>query len=502
MIAGPLALVAAIALAAAIADSAASLPLRHLYLLPAGWAALRGGAQAAGLIGLLAGLLQGLQVLPVIERSGLGSGAVDGLVALAAPLVFGLVLGNLVDQARQRGAQLEALLEIQRALAADAPLEPRLERAVRLIRRALQAEGAALVLHAGPGAPAVVASPASAGFDQGSVAGWMLDWGSPALLADLDGDVRLGSCTARGATPRRGLVVPLAAGASSLGVLAIERAGDLGPGACRLAREMALHLALAVDNAQLTLQQRRFAQELEDKVAQATRRLREIDQAKSEFLSVVSHELRTPLTALQGFSELLLERAVPPDRARRYLGHVRGEAQRLGRIVADLLDLSRIEAGRALELRCERLDLAELVERNVEIFACQHPRHRFEGQVASELPPVWADRDALDRMLKNLLSNAVKYSPRGGRVRVAAGLDRPGTVELVVEDEGVGIAADALPRIFDRYVRIPHPDTAAAKGLGLGLHVVRSLAEAHGGAVEVESLPGKGSRFRVLLPVQ
>lgn len=181
---------------------------------------------------------------------------------------------------------------------------------------------------------------------------------------------------------------------------------------------------------------------------------------------------------------------------------MRGEAQRLGRIVADLLDLSRIEAGRALELRRERLDLVELVERNVEIFASQHPRHRFEGQVASELPPVWADRDALDRMLKNLLSNAVKYSPRGGRVRVAASVDRPGRVELVVEDDGVGIAAEALPRIFDRYVRIPHPETAAAKGLGLGLHLVRSLAEAHGGAVEVESLPGKGSRFRVLLPVQ
>ena len=113
-----------------------------------------------------------------------------------------------------------------------------------------------------------------------------------------------------------------------------------------------------------------------------------------------------------------------------------------------------------------------------------------------------ADRDALDRVLKNLLSNAVKYSPRGGAVTVTAGpapgLDR--MIELAVEDEGVGIPAAALPRIFDKYVRVPDPDTATARGLGLGLALVKALAEAHGGSVAVESRPGQGSRFRVLLP--
>ena len=229
---------------------------------------------------------------------------------------------------------------------------------------------------------------------------------------------------------------------------------------------------------------------------------RSLDQAKSEFLSVVSHELRTPLTALQGFSELLLVRDVPVERARRYLGHVHAESQRLGRIVADLLDLSRIESGRGLALRKVQLDLREVLEGNVEIFACQHPLHRFDLSLAASLPPLCADRDALDRMLKNLLSNAVKYSPRGGRVLVEArpAADRPGMVEVAVEDDGVGIPAEALPRIFDPYVRIAHPETATAPGLGLGLSLVRTLAHAHGGLVEVESLPGKGSRFRVLLP--
>src|SRR5207247_9931882 len=120
-------------------------------------------------------------------------------------------------------------------------------------------------------------------------------------------------------------------------------------------------------------------EELEEKVTAATERLRELDQAKSEFVSVVAHELRTPLTALQGFTELLLSRAVPPEHATRFLSHLHGEAERLGRIVAELLDLSRIESGRPLELRRGWGDVAELLERNVELFAAQPRPPRFEA---------------------------------------------------------------------------------------------------------------------------
>src|SRR5207253_11172529 len=143
-----------------------------------------------------------------------------------------------------------------------------------------------------------------------------------------------------------------------------------------------------------------------------------------------------------------------------------------------------------------RVDLGELIERNVDLFASQHPRHCIEGQVADGLGAVSADRDAVDRMLKNLMSNAVKYSPRGGRVRVAAAVsgDRPGTVELTVEDDGVGIPAEHLPRICDRDVQIAHPETKAASELDLGLHMAHSHAEAQGTTVDVESMPGNGSQ--------
>jgi signal transduction histidine kinase len=170
--------------------------------------------------------------------------------------------------------------------------------------------------------------------------------------------------------------------------------------------------------------------------------------------------------------------------------------------VGELLDLSRIEAGRPLELRCESVDVPEALERNVDLFAMEHRRHRFQVIPHPGAPTLHADRDAVDRILKNLISNAVKYSPAGGRVIVAArpADDRLGMIEVSVEDDGIGISSKDLSHIFEKYVRVSDRETTAVRGLGLGLALVRALAEAHGGAVEVESKPGKGSKFRVFLP--
>jgi signal transduction histidine kinase len=491
------------AIAAGMATNGPGVPsaLRHLLLVPTLWAALSSGAVGGALIGLVAGLLQAPLALPAIERIGLTSATIDGLVSLVTPIAFGWLVGRLMDESRAHAGRLRVVLEMQRSLNGEAPLEERLGAVAEGVRAALGAQRAGLVIGTADAQISACAPPGSA-FDARSAAGFALRTGQAVSIEDLGLDPRVAPGAPSASIPLRGLVLPLDAGGGPVGAVAVERAGDLGPAARVAAEEMAMHLALGIENARLTLRQRRFSEELEQKVAAATARLRELDEAKSEFLSIVSHELRTPLTALQGFTELLLSRPVPPEQARRFLSHLHVEAQRLGRIVAALLDLARIQAGRALELHKDRVDLTELMERNVELFAAEHRGHRF---IWASCPPeitVEADRDAVDRMLKNLLSNAVKYSPRGGRVAVAAALapDRPGMIELAVEDDGIGIPAEHLPRVFDRYVRIPHPETAAVRGLGLGLGLVRALAEAHGGAVEVESLPGKGSRFRVLLP--
>jgi signal transduction histidine kinase len=494
-------LLGAIAGAIAIVGPDVGASLRHAYLVPALWAALAGGSFGGGTVGLVASLLQAPVALPAVERLGLTPQTVDGLISLGMPLAFGLAIGRLVDQARDRGERLRAVLEVQRALSRDAGLEESVHAVADRIKSTLRADHVGLVLASSTGDLLVAETPGPVSFDAASAAGWSLRTGCPVAAMDLTTDGRFAAVRTPGPSPVRGLTLLLDAGAGPFGVLAVARAGRM-PASMRVAAEdIASHLALGVENLRLTLQQRHFAVELERKVAAATERLRDLDRAKTEFLSIVAHELRTPLTALHGFSELLLHRTVPPERAQRFLQHIHEEAARLGRIVSELLDLCRIETGRGIELTPVDVDLGELIERNIDLFAAEHRGHRFEWSGLA-VPPLSADRDALDRMVKNLLSNAVKYSPHGGRVLVATGLaaDRPGMVELSVEDDGVGIAAADLSRIFDRYVRVRHPDTASVRGLGLGLSMVQALAEAHGGTVEVESLPGKGSRFRVLLP--
>jgi signal transduction histidine kinase len=502
MIALPLVLVAAVAAAMALTGQGSDSVLRHLYLVPTLWAALSRGAIGGGLAGALAGLLHAPFALPAVERQGLTSQTLDGLLSLVLPVLAGLLVGRLVDGSRARAARLDAILAIQRRLDGQGPLESALRDVAEIVRRALRARRVALLVGHDIRSARLAAVPTGTLVDDESAAAYTLASGQTVTSLDLLDDSRLRIDELPGSSPLRGVTLPLMSGAGVVGAIAVEWVAELPRAARTGADELALHVGLAVENARLTLRQQRFAEELAEKVDAATARLRELDQAKTEFLSVVSHELRTPLTALQGFSELLLRSTLPPEKARRCLVYLHTEACTLGRIVGELLDLSRIETGRPLELRPEPVDLDALLERNVELFAAEHRGHRFRWTTSTPGAAVQVDPDALDRMMKNLLSNAVKYSPRGGRVDVSAcpAPDDPGMVEVAVEDDGVGIPAEQLPRIFDKYVRVPHPETAAARGLGLGLSLVKALAEAHGGRVEVESLPGKGSRFRLLLP--
>lgn len=502
MIALPVACLIGVAALIAAGDQGPASVLRHLYLAPTLWAALARGAVGGGLVGALAGLLHAPVALPALERAGLTSATLDSLLSVGLPLVAGFLVGRLVDGSRARAARLAAVLAIQRRLDGVGSLDAQLRNVADELRATLGARRLALLVGTDVRTAQIASVPTGTLVDVGSAAAFVLASGQRVSSPDLAADARLAGGGAPGPTPLRALVLPLVSGAGVVGALAVEWSGELSRSTRAAAEELALHVALAVENARLTLRQRGFAEELAEKVEAATARLRELDRAKSEFLSVVSHELRTPLTALQGFSELLLRSALPPDKAQRCLVYLHTEACALGRIVGELLDLSRIEVGRPLDLRPERVDLDELMERNVELFATEHRAHRFRWTPAGSAVALHADPDALDRMVKNLLSNAVKYSPQGGEVSLSAAPapDRPGMVELAVEDAGVGIPADQLPRIFDRYVRVPHPDTAATRGLGLGLSLVKTLAEAHGGCVEVDSLPGKGSRFRLLLP--
>jgi signal transduction histidine kinase len=495
----PVALVLAVALAVAWTGNDALSALRHVYLAAAIAAGLRDGRRAGGLVGLLAGLVQAPLVFPLVEEEGLTGASLDGLVSLVLPVALGAAVGALAERSARRARRLAASTEIQRMLASSCGTAAQLAVAEQ-VRGVLGATEVAVLLPTREGSEAGAEDRDSPGPLTALI--WCLDRGETVEATDLRRDHRFTGTAAPGARPIRALALPLDAGRGPIGALGVEWTGDPPAGAREAAGEMAVFLALALEHARLVERQRGFSAQLEAAVARATHRLREIDRAKSEFLSVVSHELRTPITALEGFAELLLAREVPADKARRYLGHVLDESRRLGRIVGDLLDLARIESGRPWSVRPEPLDLTEMLERNADLAGTQSSAHRIRWWVREPLPRLDADRDAVDRVVKNLLSNAIKYSPGGGEVRLSAGPveSEPGAMEILVEDEGVGIGPEAIERIFDKYVRIASPETAGIRGLGLGLPVVRALVEAHGGRVEVRSEPGRGSAFRVILP--
>lgn len=225
---------------------------------------------------------------------------------------------------------------------------------------------------------------------------------------------------------------------------------------------------------------------------------RELDRAKSEFLSMASHELRTPLTSIQGFSEILLTRELAEEEAARFLGYINSQARKLGGMIGDLLDVARIEAGRGLELEPEPVEIGPLVSGCLEVFRSRGLSHSFLEEVAGGLPPVVADRGKLEQVLGNLLANAVKYSPDGGAIRVRAER-RGGSLVIEVSDKGRGMSPEQVARVFDKFYRA-EGSAGAVEGTGLGMFIVKSIVEAHGGLVWLESEPGRGTTVSVALP--
>ncbi|HEU4371294.1 MAG TPA: ATP-binding protein [Methylomirabilota bacterium] len=277
----------------------------------------------------------------------------------------------------------------------------------------------------------------------------------------------------------------------------------------QLFRTLAVQLGLGIQNAQLYRELGDLSRELERKVAQRTgqleeanRRLQELDRLKSDFVSTVSHELRTPLTAIRSLSESLLGGDdIPRERQAQFLAIITQESQRLSRMINQLLDLSRIEAGK-MEWRLEGLDLREVVAQ-----AARTNEALFEGRgialsvSAGAVPvPVLADRDQIIQVLTNLLSNAAKFTPAGGRVAVRTLVeDAQATVE--VEDSGVGIPPEQVDAIFERFRQVGDTLTAKPEGAGLGLPISREIVEHHGGTLTVKSRLGQGSNFRLTLPL-
>lgn len=293
---------------------------------------------------------------------------------------------------------------------------------------------------------------------------------------------------------RSGLIVPLIVQQTCVGALTLivaESGRSYDSTDLALAEEVALRAAQAITHARLYAAEQQAHAE-----AEAAVRLRD------EFLSVASHELQTPLTAMLGTVQLIQQRDsrenMLSERDRRSFAMVAAQSRRLQRLIANLLDVTRLTAGR-LTLQLGSIDLGELVSRLVDELRLITTQHQIELDLPETPLILSGDMLRLEQVVANLLQNAIKYSPYGGVVKVQVE-QRGAEAVLKVTDQGIGIPAAALPNLFTRYYRAPNTATARISGLGIGLFVVKEIVEAHGGTVSVSSDEGYGSCFTVTLP--
>ena len=282
---------------------------------------------------------------------------------------------------------------------------------------------------------------------------------------------------------------------------------------------LANQMAIALDNANAYAEIEQLNIGLESKVQERTAelnqvnvelktvnaRLTELDQLKSQFLSHCSHELRTPLTAIKGFAECLYQDAHGrvSERQQLYLTRINANADRLTRMIADLLDLARIESG-TIPMVQTRVALPKLLHEALEqLQLLARPKGQTLRLTCShDSLTIMGDYDRLLQIATNLIHNALKFTPEKGKVSVELHQDSPTTIVMMVSDTGPGIPDHVLPNLFEPFFQAHREDDGGSRGLGLGLSIVKNLVDLHGGTIAVESQLGKGTSFRVTFPTE
>jgi two-component system cell cycle sensor histidine kinase PleC len=239
-------------------------------------------------------------------------------------------------------------------------------------------------------------------------------------------------------------------------------------------------------------------------LSQALDAAMEASRAKSSFLALMSHELRTPLNAIIGFSEVLngeMLGSLGNDKYREYAGDIHGAGRHLLALINDILDLSKAEAGK-LELRAETVDLSELMRECRKLVWDRGVNRQLEFSILEPavLPCMLADRLRIKQVLLNLLSNAMKFTPAGGSIWLEAGVENDGGLRVAVRDTGIGMAEDMIPVALEPFRQISSPLARNVEGTGLGLSLVKSLVEAHGGTLAIASTLHRGTTVTLRFP--
>jgi signal transduction histidine kinase len=431
------------------------------------------------------------------------AGALIG--AFAGPIAMAIDNARLFDALQDRLGDVARLAEASEAIAALDDLDAVGSQIARHAALLVSAERA-VVLLVDHDLRALVAQPPGYGFrasrlrrlrlplEGGSASARVLESGRPFIASDIAGDRRHLGPGDESVGDRSVVIVPLRAAAHSLGVLRVsnKRAGLFTRQDARLLGVFAAQSAVALENAMLY-----------QEAVREREQLKELERLKSHFLSLVSHELRTPLASIKASAEVLLATA-PSGTAEahlRLLRNVDRSSDRLSALISDLLDLVQLEGGR-VELQRERVDLRPVAEEAATTVRplADERKQSIRVTVPARACPVAGDRRRLEQIAMNLLTNAVKYGPPGSTIELDVRRCRGGRLRLAVHDSGPGIPADEHRSIFERFYRRDSEETRRASGTGLGLPIAKALTELHGGQVIVESAPGRGSTFAVLLP--
>lgn len=450
------------------------------------------------------GVILGLYEKPVLLTEAAAQ-TLSALQAQVAVRVDGLLH---YARAQELAEQLRTVAEIARDVGAALSVENILDRAVDLIKERfgfyhvsvflLDAQGLYAVVRAstGPVGEIMKRSEHRLAVGSYSVVGQAALRASPVVVNDTDvSDIHRPNPLLP--NTRAEAAIPLRIGARVVGVLDVQstRKYTFTSSLIQVLQLLADQLAVAVESARAYDLSRRALEEL-----------RRADEMKSQFLANMSHELRTPLNSIIGFSRIILKGIDGPinDQQRQDLEAIYNAGQHLLGLINDILDLSKIEAGK-MELAFEEVDMHQILESALTTIRglIKDKPVELHVDVPDALPPLYADAKRLRQVLLNVLSNAVKFTEQG-YIRVAAQVE-PGegqdSLHIVVEDTGPGIPKEALDKLFEPFYQVDSSITRAAGGTGLGLAITRHLVELHGGRIWIESEVGKGTQVHILLPV-
>ncbi len=496
-------------------------PIRQLVFIPLIEAALRYGIVGTFAMSAVSAVLLAFTEWWREEHFPPQEFDVDRIILpVGVQLILGLIVGSLVDRLRdeRRGARarvaeaetlrdelgrrsdiLDATNRAARALGSSLDLNQAFAAFIRELRGLIAFERTAIVLiedgnlrvfaAAGEGIERVF-PPGTVASVEGSIVEDVAAGGQTVYREDMSEPQYEEENDFLALGLRSRVVAPLLSGAQTIGAISVVRRepGAFSDGEIELLGLLGRLVASGIQNIRAYEAERATVEEL-----------RRLSALRADFVSLVSHELRSPMASVIGSARTLEQRwrELSPEQRESFLAVIAHETSRLADLIGDVLDTSRIEAG-TFSYSFEDVDLARLVRDSAA--AAEHGQDEVsvDAVVREPLPAVRGDRDRLRQVLVNLIDNAVKYSPPGDRVRVEAE-QTDGRVVIEVRDRGPGISPEHQRLIFEKFGRANVAEHAKP-GTGLGLFIARSIAEAHGGALEVRSAPGRGATFRLSLP--